>query len=154
VTDPSPASATRTVEMDLEVFTFDIDFLGHVSNIAYIRWLEIARLRLLEDMGLPVPTLAREGVVPIVIRTEIDYRLPVELGDAVHLSMHLCDLRSLTATIAFRLTVGDVVVATAQQRGLFIDTSTGKPRRISAERKALFERYLVSGVSRGGSRAR
>jgi acyl-ACP thioesterase len=39
------SSRHRTVEIDLDIYTFDIDFAGHVSNITYIRWLEIGRLQ-------------------------------------------------------------------------------------------------------------
>jgi acyl-CoA thioesterase FadM len=55
----------RTVELDLEIYTFDIDFAAHVSNIAYIRWLEIARLQLLIDIGLPTDELMARGVAPV-----------------------------------------------------------------------------------------
>ena len=36
-----------------EIYTYDIDFNNHVSNISYIRWMEIGRLKLLEKTGRP-----------------------------------------------------------------------------------------------------
>ena len=53
----------RTVDLDLEIYTFDIDFAQHVSNITYIRWLEMGRLQFLADAGpvsythLTLPTI-------------------------------------------------------------------------------------------------
>ena len=42
------------VVFDQEIYTFHIDFAGHVSNIVYVQWMEIGRLKLLEAVGLPV----------------------------------------------------------------------------------------------------
>lgn len=131
-----------TVELDLEIYTFDVDFAGHVSNISYIRWLEIGRLRLLTEVGLPTETLMRDGVVPVVFRTEIDYLSPLKLGEPVHLSLHLSELRAATATLAFQITSHDRLAARARQRGVFLTVATGKPRRISADIRARFAPYV------------
>lgn len=131
----------RTVEVDLEIYTFDIDFAGHVSNISYIRWLEIGRLRLLTDVGLPTETLMSDGIVPIVFRTEIDYLSPLKLGEPVHLSLHLSELRGATAKLAFRITSRHRLAARAEQHGVFLTAATGKPRRISTELRDRFAPY-------------
>lgn len=140
-------TTARTVELEIDVFTFDIDFAGHVSNITFIRWLEIGRLRLLEEVGLPAHSLPGRDFVPIVVRTEIDYRRPVRLGDAVHVSMSLAELRAASATLAFRLTVGDELAATARQRGLFVSADTGRPRRLSPDIRKLLEPYLATSTT-------
>jgi acyl-CoA thioester hydrolase len=131
-----------TVELDLEIFTFDIDFAGHVSNIAYIRWLEIGRLRLLADAGLPVPALLEQGLAPVLTRTEIDYRWPLRLGDPVHLSLWMEALRAASATLRFEITSGTRTVATARQVGLFVHTGSGRPHRLPPEVRARFEPYV------------
>jgi acyl-CoA thioester hydrolase len=136
------SSSSRTVELDLDIYPFDIDVVGHVSNITYIRWLEIGRVRLLEEVGLPMPVLAESAVVPIVIRTEIDYRRGLKLGEPVHLSLHLTEMHSMAATLKFKVTTGAETAAMARQRGLFVSTATGKPRRISEEIRARLEPYL------------
>jgi acyl-CoA thioester hydrolase len=136
------ATVHRTVEIDLPVYTFDIDFAGHVSNITYIRWLEIGRLQLLVDAGMPTPELLAEGLAPLLVRTEIDYRVPLKLGDPVHMSLDLAELRAASATIDFRITSDDQLAAAARQLGIFVRTDTGKPARITPERRARFMPYL------------
>ena len=60
--DPDDGGANDwPLELDLEIRTFEIDFAGHVSNIVYIQWLEIARTSLLDAVGLPIPQLVDEG---------------------------------------------------------------------------------------------
>ena len=46
-----PGDVFRT---EVEVFTFDIDVADHVSNIVYLRWLEMTRVRFLDAVGLPI----------------------------------------------------------------------------------------------------
>lgn len=132
----------RTVELGLEIYTFDIDFAGHVSNISYIRWLEIGRIQLLADVGFQTHELLESGLAPLVIRTEIDYRLPLKLGDHVHMSIDLVELRAASATVDFRITSEDQLTATARQRVLFISRDTGKPARVSPEFRERFSPYL------------
>jgi acyl-CoA thioester hydrolase len=132
----------RTVEIDLDIYTFDIDFAGHVSNITYIRWLEIGRLQLLVDAGMPTPELLAEGLAPLLVRTEIDYRLPLRLGDPVHLSLDLAELRGASAAIDFRITSNGRLAAAARQLGIFVKLDTGKPTPITPDRRARFTPYL------------
>ena len=137
----------RTVELDLEIFTFDIDFAGHVSNIAYIRWLEIGRLRLLADAGLPVTDLLARDLAPVLTRTEIDYRWPLRLGDPVHLSLWMEELRAVSATLRFLITSNGRTVATARQAGLFVRATSGRPHRLPPEVRARFEPWVRGRLS-------
>src|SRR5437879_12182558 len=117
----------RTVEIDLDIYTFDIDFAGHVSNITYIRWLEIGRIQLLADVGFRTHELLEAGLAPVVIRTEIDYRLPLKLGDPVHISLDLVELRAASATIDFRIPSAGNLAADAGLLGLFLSLDQGHP---------------------------
>ena len=132
----------RTVEFDLEIYTFDIDFAGHVSNITYLRWLEIGRLRLLSNAGLPIEELMRLDLAPVLTSTEITYRLALKLGDPVRLVLALAELRAASATLDFEVRSGARLAATARQRGLFISVATGKPRRIAPDMRAKLVPYL------------
>ena len=125
------------------VRTFDIDFAGHVSNIVYLQWLEIARTELLEAVGLPVPTILEAGFAPVVARTVIDYRRPVVLGDPVTVHLGLSRLRALSAQLEFEVRAGDTLAATASQLGVFVNTTTGKPRRLEPEVRDRFLPYLL-----------
>ena len=50
------------LNFELEVYTYQIDIVGHLSNIIYIEWMEIGRLKLLEAIGLPVTELTKKDV--------------------------------------------------------------------------------------------
>lgn len=53
---------------------FDTDSGGVVSNIAYLRFIEIARTALTEELGLRLSEMDHTKQYPAVVRTEIDYR--------------------------------------------------------------------------------
>jgi len=62
---------------------FDTDCGGVVHNIAYLRFIEIARTLLAEELGLGLSEMARTQRYPVVVKTEIDYRKPATLGDCL-----------------------------------------------------------------------
>src|SRR5438309_9525490 len=65
----------------MQVMFFDTDCGGVVSNIAYLRFIEIARTHLAEELGLALREMAEKQTYPVVVRTEIDYRHAAKIGD-------------------------------------------------------------------------
>jgi len=72
-----PDPAHFKVKVDIEVRWGDMDALGHVNNARYLTFFETARIAYLE-MGDASVVLTRDGLTPILARTEIDYLRPVE----------------------------------------------------------------------------
>ena len=64
-----------------EVMFYDTDCGGVVHNIAYLRFIEKARTKLAEKLGMDLRSMAETQLFPVVVRTEIDYRKPARLGD-------------------------------------------------------------------------
>ncbi len=125
------------------VHTFQVDFAGVVSNIVYVQWMEIGRTKLLEAVGLPVATMLEQGLVPVLVHTEIDYRRPYRLGEAAHVELWISELRNTSAQIDFRFTGPDGILrATGRQVGLFVSYPDLHPHRLTAEQRARFEAYV------------
>ncbi len=134
----------KKVEFELEIYTFQIDFANHVSNIVYVQWMEIGRTRLLAAIGLPIEQLTRVGIAPVLASTEIAYQEPLYLGDRVRVEVWISELRRASARLAFRFYKnGDVRVASGSQKGLFIHLDTKRPYRMSDEMRARFAPYLA-----------
>ncbi len=126
------------------VYTFHIDFNGHVSNIVYVEWMEIARNRLLEAIGLPVHRIMEVGFAPVLIETQITYKNPVFLGDTVTVDIWLTDVTPLYVWMAIRITRSDgALAALGRQRGVFVRMDTGKPRRLSSDEMTRFSTFLI-----------
>ena len=137
----------QKVSFDEEIHTFHIDFLGHVNNGVYIQWMEIGRTKLLEAAGMPTHEILKQSFAPLLVQTNITYKVPLYLGDRVHVEVWLSDLRNTTGILQFRFYNGQgVLVAEGFQKGAFIDTQSMRPRRRLPEERALFLPFLESMV--------
>jgi len=126
-----------------EIYTYDIDFNNHVSNISYIRWMEIGRLKLLEKNRKAMHEIQSQGFVPVLTRTEISYKKPLLLGDKVPVETGIPKLRNISATLVFRFMCGDEIIAEGEQDALFISVETRKAYRLTEEQRRCFEAYIV-----------
>lgn len=52
---------------------YDLDWMGVVNNITYVRWLEDIRSRLLDMSPYPMSRLMQENIAPAVFTTHITY---------------------------------------------------------------------------------
>ena len=73
---------TLNIDLPITVKTYDIDFMGIVSNISYVRWMEDLRLQFL-DIHYPMKKLIAELIVPILSHTHLDYKRPNKMHDQV-----------------------------------------------------------------------
>jgi YbgC/YbaW family acyl-CoA thioester hydrolase len=96
---------------------FDTDCGGVVSNIAYLRFIEIARTLLAEKLGLPLAEMAQTQKYPVVVRTEIDYRRAAKLGDRLVIDGWLDQLHRARFWCVFRITRpgDDALIAECRQ---------------------------------------
>ena len=138
----------KKLNLDLSIYTFDIDFAGHVGNNVYLQWVEIGRCNFLEDAGFPIHNLVASGVVPVIANMNIAYKKPLYLGDNVSLAMWLSKLEKVTHVIEFRFYNGDgVLAATGHQKGVFVNSKTLRPSALPDYIRALFLPYLHDGES-------
>lgn len=147
--------AVRKVRFELPVHTFHIDFAGHVSNIVYVQWMEIARSKLLEAASLPVGELMKRGIVPVLAGTAIEYRRPLRLGERVQVETWLSGLGGATACIEVRFRNGEGdLVASGSNRGVFIDRDSGRPLKMPEEFRSAFAPFLEESESGSAACAR
>lgn len=86
------------VEIAIPVRTYDIDFVGIVSNIVYIRWLEDLRLKFLDEHW-QLDKQMEQGYAPILAGTEIEYKRPIKLIDKVIGRLWVSNLGRLKWTV-------------------------------------------------------
>jgi acyl-CoA thioester hydrolase len=128
-----------------KIYTYHIDFVGHVNNIIYIQWLENGRNNMLEAMGAPAQKIADIwGIMPVLTETHIVYRNALYLKNTVTVEMWLSKLNNASAIMEFRIFNEDgVLCAEAWQKGLFVDAKTKKPARLVGEIRKAFEVFLI-----------
>ena len=120
------------IRTDVQVMFFDTDCGGVVSNIAYLRFIEIARTHLAEELGLALAEMAQKQTYPVVVRTEIDYRRAARLGDRLVIEGWLDRLERARFWCAFRITrpQDKTLIAECRQMLALIEMPTGKLLRL------------------------
>ncbi len=134
----------KKVILTFEIYPFQIDFSGHVSNIVYVQWMEITRLKLLEEAGSSVQDMAaRLGVIPVLTDTQIHYRKALYFGDRVRAEAWVSELRPASAWVEYRFYNGaNELAASGRQKGVYLYRDTLRPYRLTAEERARLELYL------------
>jgi len=69
-----------TFQLNITVQPEDIDVLGHVNNVIYLRWVQRLAVAHWEKAADPDDL---ENLVWVVVRHEIDYKRPAQLGDEI-----------------------------------------------------------------------
>ena len=114
------------VRTEVQVMFFDTDCGGVVHNIAYLRFIEIARTLLAEQLGLMLTEMAATQRYPVVVRTEIDYRRAAKLGDHLTVEGWLDRLDRVRFWCAFRILQKDVLIAECRQMLALIQMPSAK----------------------------
>ena len=111
---------------------FDTDCGGVVSNIAYLRFIEIARTHLAEELGLALTEMAQKQTYPVVVRTEVDYRRPAKLGDELVIDGWLDKVERARFWCGFRIIrpKDNTLVAECRQMLALIEMPTGRLLRL------------------------
>jgi YbgC/YbaW family acyl-CoA thioester hydrolase len=120
------------IRADVQVMFFDTDCGGVVSNIAYLRFIEVARTHLVEELGLRLPEMAETQTYPVVVRTEIDYRRPAKLGDRLVIEGWLDELQRARFWCGFRISRSkdNILIAESYQMLALIEMPSGKLLRL------------------------
>lgn len=67
-------------EREIEVNNYDIDAMGIVSNIVYIRWFEDLRTIFINEY-MTFSEMMKQHISPILMKTEIEYKVPIMIHD-------------------------------------------------------------------------
>lgn len=69
--------------MQVKIYYHHTDAGGVVYYAEYLKFLEEARTEFLADRGISVKGLVESGILFVVARQEIDYKLPAAYGDVL-----------------------------------------------------------------------
>ena len=107
----------------------DIDFMGHVNNASYLKWVQEAVLSHWRRLAPPDAVAAHLWVA---LKHEITYRKPTFLGDDVIATVLLEKVEGVRAFYATVIKRGDDVLAEIKSSWCSIDATTLRPARLAA----------------------
>lgn len=115
----------------------DIDFMGHVNNATYLRWVQEATISHWRSFA---PAEAVEAYVWVAVKHEITYRKPAFLGDEVITTVLLRQVRRESAFYETLIRRGNELLAEVQSRWCCLDAKIRRPTRLPKDVTAPFFR--------------
>ena len=118
----------------------DVDMMGHISNVAYVRWIQDVALAHSHAAGWDLDRYFALGAAFLVRRHEVDYLRPAFTGDLVESSTWI---ERWTAATSVRYTVirrvgDDLELIRSRTIWALVTRETGRPRRIPREIELAF----------------
>lgn len=135
------------IRSDFLIKLYDVDGMGFVSNITYVRWLEDLRTLFLEKY-YPISTLLEKGISPVMAQTVIDYLRPLTMQDRATGEAWITEVGRTKWTMEFEIRQGETVHCRARQKGYFIDLASGRPAPMPDEISGAYEAEMKG---KGGS---
>jgi acyl-CoA thioester hydrolase len=136
--DPAAPAGAAVTSFRHRVAFFETDAMGIVHHANYVRWLELARIRWMDEHHRPYRAYVAEGLHFATTRVEIDYRRAAAFDDEVEVTTWLEWTRGASLRMAYHVFGPDgALLAEAATEHAMVDGS-GRVRRIpAAEREEL-----------------
>ena len=123
------SAAPAVFELPLHVVEADIDAMGHVNNIVYLRWVqEVATAH----WNAAATEQQQADYAWVVLRHEIDYLRPALLGEELVARTHVGNARGARFERHVEVWRMQNNVLLAKSRSLYaaLNAHTGRPRRM------------------------
>jgi acyl-CoA thioester hydrolase len=132
------ATQAEPFEIDVVIHPGDVDGMGHVNNIVYVRWVQEVAVAHWQAVA---PAEAIDTMTWVVLRHEIDYLRPARPGDSIRARTWIGAGESLRYERFTEIARADGTVL-ARGRTLWcpVDIATGRPKRVPPEVRAAFSR--------------
>ena len=127
--------------MEIKIYYEDTDCGGVVYYANYLKYFERARTQYLEERGLSVSGLMKEGRVFVVVHAELDYRAPARYGETLRIETVIAEMTPASITFAHvvRERESGTVVVEGSAR-LAVTDGNGKVKRLDKATVAALQR--------------
>ena len=124
-------------EMTVSVLPADIDEQNHVNNTVYLRWVQDVATAHWQAVA---SSEAQKTIDWVVLRHEIDYKIPAALDDKIVLRTWVGKATRLTFErfTEIRRNFDGQLLSKARTLWCPINAQTGRPMRVPAEVRAQF----------------
>lgn len=116
----------------------DIDFMGHVNNASYLKWVQAA---VLDHWRALAPTDAIAQHLWVAIKHEITYRKPAFLEDDVIATVLLEKVQGARAFYETVIRRGEEVLAEVKSSWCCLDADTMRPARLARD---VIQRFFLT----------
>ncbi|WP_368488310.1 acyl-CoA thioesterase [Clostridium sp. BJN0013] len=130
------------VEREIEIKAYDIDVIGIVSNIVYVRWFEDLRHSFL-DKYYPYEEMIQSKKSPILVKTEIEYKAPLTIYDKPLGKCWVTSMGRSRWEMGFEIYSGETINCLGKQLGCFFDLEKKKLTRVPQNIVLQYNREVI-----------
>ena len=131
------------LEMPIKVNGYDIDVMGIVSNIVYVRWFEDLRQYFL-DTYWPYQAMLKANQSPVLAKTTVEYKYPITIHDQPIGRIWVENFGRAKWEMSFEITIEKKVVCTGKQIGYVVDLERKRPIPMPEGLRKKYEEALKS----------
>jgi acyl-CoA thioester hydrolase len=114
----------------IEIDPADIDFMGHVNNASYLKWVQAAVINHWQRFA-PAEAIAEH--LWVALKHEITYRKPTFLDDDVIATVLLEKVQGARAFYETIIRRGEEVLAEVKSSWCCLDAQTLRPARLARD---------------------
>jgi len=129
------APAVRIYEYPVNVLSEDIDFMGHVNNAVYLKWVQAAVIDYWQRVAPPEAVAQHLWVA---LKHEISYRRPAFLEDGIVAEVIAESAQGARTFFSTLFKRGDEVLAEVKSSWCCLDAATKRPARLAKDLLARF----------------
>ncbi len=126
-------------EIEVEVRSSHIDFLGHMNNAKYVEFMEWGRIDWYDKIGTGLEKLLDESIAVVVVSIDIDFKKEVKLRELLRVKTIPVKLNN--TSFVFRQKIYDEsndLVAEADVTNVMLDRNKNKSIKPVKEVKEQF----------------
>lgn len=128
-----------------KAYYYETDRMDIIHHSNYVRWLEEARVDLLEQVGLPFSEIEKRGLVSPVLSVETNYKFPVRFGDEFEVKATLTDWGGCRYALEYEITnvTTGQLACLAKTTHCFTDP-TLRPVRLKKTHPDIYEKFSAA----------
>ncbi len=127
------------IETNIRVKAYEIDSMGIVNNIHYVKWFEDIRHKYL-DKYYPYGEMMSTGVSPMLMKTEVEYKRPITIQDSVKGICWVENIEKMRWEFHFEISVDGKLCCKGLQKGCFWDLNKNRPTFVPNRIRTEYER--------------
>lgn len=109
----------------------ETDKMGYVYYGHFLQYFEVTRTEFVRELGIPYREMEDEGIMLPVVRTDVEYKCPVQYDQLMHIHMYIYDIPTVRLKTFYEVVIPqkDIISTLGRVDLCFIDARTRRPVR-------------------------
>ncbi|MCG1009627.1 acyl-CoA thioesterase [Salinicoccus sp. ID82-1] len=107
-------------EKEIQIMYADTDMMGVIYHGNYVKWLELGRMQLIEDIGYDYVAMERAGYFAPVYNVDVTYKKALKYGDRAFVRTWIEENTGIKTVYAYEIVNGAGEVCTEAKTTLIV----------------------------------